>query len=240
MRSFLFLILGQFLMVSCETSPEIAPNSGLDYFPLRVGDYQIYSIEEIRIQNSIEQTVKFELKHKLIDSAINLEGGYSYTIQRQTRSNSSLPWQLIDLWTTHLSGRQAIVKEGNVSYVKLTFPAIDGLEWNGNSYNTLGGEQSCGENKEQACDVYKLSSFGKEFALPNGLAFAETLTVIQNENVDLIVKQDVRKEVYAKNIGLIHKESVILEYCTSSICLGEQKVDKGLRYKQTIKEYGSE
>ncbi len=240
MRSFLFIILGLFLIVSCETSPEIVPDSGQDYFPLQVGDYQIYSIEETVIQNSLEQKFKFELKHKLIDSAINLEGGYSYTIQRQTRSNPSLPWQLIDVWTSSLSGRQAIVKEGNIAYVKITFPAIAGLEWNGNSFNTLGGEQSCGENKDQACDVYKLSSFGKEFALPNGLAFAETLTVIQNENVDLIVKQDVRKEVYAKNIGLVYKESVVLEYCTSSNCVGEQKIDKGLRYKQTIKEYGSE
>ncbi len=227
-------------MVSCETSPEIAPESGLDYFPLRVGDYQIYSIEEIQIQNSIEQRFKYELKHKLIDSAINLEGGYSYTIQRQTRSNSSLPWQLIDLWTSSQSGREAIIKEGNVSYVKLTFPAINGLEWNGNSYNTLGGDQSCGDNKDHACDVYKLISLGDEFALSNGLTFNETLTIIQSENTDLIVKQDVRTEVYAKNIGLIYKESVVLEYCTSSNCLGEQKVDKGLRYKQTIKEYGSE
>ena len=240
MRSFLFVILGIFLIVSCESNPEVVPDDGWEYFPLQVGAYQIYSVEETIIQQSKEQKLSYELMHKLIDSAMNLEGEYSFTIQRQIRNNATLPWQLIDSWTSRLSGRQAIVKEGNTSYVKITFPTIVGLEWNGNGYNTLGGDQSCGENKDQACDVYMLSSLGDEFALSNGLTFAETLTIIQNENTDLIVKQDVRKEVYAKNIGLVYKESVVLEYCTSSNCLGEQKVDKGLKYKQTIKEYGSE
>jgi len=227
-------------MMSCDTSPEVVPDNGLDYFPLRVGAYQIYTVEETQIKQSIEQNYNYELKHSLIDSGINLEGGYSYTIQRQVRDNANLPWQLIDSWTSKVSGRQAIVKEGNISYVKLTFPTINGLEWNGNSFNTLGGEQSCGENNDQQCDVYTVSSLGDAFALSNGLTFAETLTIIQNDNTDLIVKQDVRKEVYAKNIGLIYKESVVLEYCTSANCLGDQIVDNGLRYKLTIKEYGSE
>lgn len=240
MRSSVFIILSLFFLVSCETSPEMFIDDGLDYFPLKVGAYQIYSVDETQISQSIEQKFSYELKYQVIDSSVNLEGGYSYLIQRQKRDNPKLPWESIDAWTSRVADRQAIVKEGNTSFVKIAFPTMNGLEWNGNSFNTLGGDQVCGENKDLPCDVYKLDGLGKEFTLADGMTFAETLTIIQNENNDLIVKQDVRKEVYSKGVGLIYKESVVLEYCTTSNCLGEQKVNKGLRYKQTIKEYGSE
>ncbi len=229
-----------FSLLSCETSPEMTIDDGLDYFPLKVGAYQIYSVDETQISQAIEQKFSYELKHQVIDSSINLEGGYSYTIQRQKRQNPNQPWESIDAWTSRVADRQAIVKEGNTSFIKITFPTTSGLEWNGNSFNTLGGDQTCGENKNLPCDVYKLERVGKEFTPVDGMTFPVTLTVVQNENTDLIVKQDLRKEVYAKGVGLIYKESVVLEYCTTSNCLGNQKVNKGVRYKQTIKEYGSE
>ena len=218
----------------------MAVDAGLDYFPLKVGAYQIYSIDETHISQSIEQKSSYQLKLQVKDSSVNPEGGYSYIIQRQKRDNPGLPWESIDAWTSRVADRQAIVKEGNTSYVKIVFPTMNGLEWDGNSFNDLGGDQTCGENKDRPCDTYALENLGKEFVMPDGRAFPETLTVIQSENMDLIVKQDVRKEVYAKGIGMIYKESVVLEYCTTPLCLGAQKVDKGLRYKQTIKEYGSE
>lgn len=240
MRIGVFVFVVLLSLLSCETSPEMVIDDGLDYFPLRVGAYQIYNVDETQISQSIEQKFSYELKHMIVDSSVNLEGGYSYIIQRQKRDNPTLAWTSLDAWTSRVADRQAIVKEGNTSYVIITFPTMNGLEWNGNSFNTLGGDQSCGENKDLLCDVYKLESVGKEFTPVDGMTFAATLTVVQNENTDLIVKQDVRKEVYAKGVGLIYKESVVLEYCTTSNCLGNQKVNKGVRYKQTIKEYGSE
>jgi hypothetical protein len=240
MRSGVFIIVTLFSLLSCETSPELATDVGLDYFPLKVGAYQIYSIDETHINQTIEQKSIYELKLQVLDSSLNQEGGFSYTIQRQKRDNPGLPWKNIDAWTSRVAGRQAIVKEGNTSYVKIAFPTMNGLEWDGNSFNDLGGDQSCGENKDRPCDTYSLESLGKEFVVADGMAFTETLTVVQNENMDLIVKQDVRKEVYAKGIGLIYKESVILEYCSTDDCKGDQKVDKGLRYKQVIKEYGTD
>ena len=238
MRSGVFVIIVLFSLMSCETSPELIADTGLEYFPLKVGAYQIYSVDETQISQAIEQKFSYELRYQVLDSSVNLEGGYSYTIERQKRQNPNLPWKILDAWTSRVADRQAIVKEGNTSYVKITFPAMDGLEWDGNSFNDLGGDQSCGENKDRPCDAYSIESLGKEFVVADRMTFPETLTIVQSESMDLIVKQDVRKEVYAKGIGLIYKESVILEYCSTNDCKGDQKVDKGLKYKQVIKEYG--
>jgi hypothetical protein len=240
MRSCGLFFIGVLVLVACHTSEEPLLDIGLDFLPLKVGAYQIYSVDETQINQSVEQKSVYELKYKVVDSIVNQEGGYTYVIQRQKRDNAGLPWNTIDSWTARIANRQAIVQEGNTSFVRLTFPVNAGLEWDGNSYNTLGGDQICGENKDRPCDVYRLEDSEVDIPLSNGITLAETITVIQNENPDLIVKKDIRKEVYARKVGLIYKESVVLEYCTSSSCLGQQKVDRGYIYKQAIKEYGSE
>lgn len=236
----LYIVCSLFLLGSCQTSPEPVSDIGLDYFPLKIGAYQVYHVDETQINQSVEQRFVYELRVQVVDSLLNQEGGFTYIIQRQKRDNASLPWTTLDSWTSRIADRKAIVTEGNTSLVKVTFPAQNGLEWNGNAFNTLGGEQNCGENKDQPCDIYRLEKVGNEFLLPTGMRYAETVTVIQNDNTDLIVKQDVRSEVFAKGVGLIYKESVVLEYCTKTSCLGQQIVDKGFRYKQTLKEYGSD
>ena len=58
-----------------------------------------------------------------------------------------------------------------------------------------------------------------------------------NEN-DPIVKQDVRKSIYAKSIGLVYREITILEYCTVGNCIGKQIVENGVILKQTLNNYG--
>ncbi|MEK6782149.1 MAG: hypothetical protein AABY93_10605 [Bacteroidota bacterium] len=240
MRGWSIVISSLFFLMSCKTTPDPIPDVGLDYFPLKVGAYQIYNIEETQISQSIEQKFIYELKLEVVDSAINQEEGYTYNIERKKRDNANLPWDTMDSWTARISNREAIITEGNISFVKLTFPIVIGLEWDGNAYNTLGGEQYCGANKDQSCDIYRLENSQHDTPLSNGITLAGTITVIQNENPDLIVKKDVRKEVYARTVGLIYKESVVLNYCTSSACLGQQQVDQGFMYKQTLKEYGSE
>ena len=199
----------------------------------------MYGIDETRIVQSIEQKFVYELKFQVQDSLLNQEGGYTYIVQRQKRDNASQPWTSLDSWTARIANNKAILTEGNTSFVNLTFPIEEGLEWDGNAFNTLGGGQSCGENKDRPCDIYRLENSGTEFAV-NGMTFGDIVTVIQNNDPDLVVKYDVRKEVYAKGVGLIHKESIVLEYCTNDNCLGQQKVDKGLKYKQVLKEYGSD
>jgi hypothetical protein len=240
MRGGVFISIALFSLLSCETSPETVTDAGLDYFPLKVGAYQVYSVDETQINQSVEQKSIYELKFQVIDSLINQEGGYTYIIQRQSRANANLPWNMLDSWTARIAGRQAIINEGNTSFVKLTFPAVNGLEWDGNAFNSLVGNKQCGDNLDRLCDIYTLENFGTEFITSTGITFGQALTIIQNEDPDLITKHDVRTEMYAKGVGLIYKESVVLEYCSTDDCKGDQKVDKGLKYKQVIKEYGSD
>ena len=220
------VILG--FVSSCANQEEAAPAlSVIDYLPLKVGAFHVYSVEEtITDQVSGETTSIYELKTFVSDSFPDPEGNLTYVIQRLKRDNSQSPWANLPTWSARISGFQAIINEENTSYLKIQAPIAESKAWNGNLPNTMED------------DTYSMVEVGVPYAIDPANSFANTITILQNDNKDLIVFQDKRSEVYAKTIGLVYREILQLEYCTDPNCLGQQKVNKGLKYKQTIKEYG--
>ena len=228
------LFFGVLLIVidGCSGS-DVVRISDLSYFPLRVGNYQIYQVIETNIQhNSCSDTSQptaktYDLKVKTYDSAKNSEGGYTYLIHRYTRNDSTQAWADLDTWSARITGNQVIVSEGNTSYVKLFFPLTESGKWNANLYNSLGA------------DYDTLRNFGKPYQLSNGKQYSTTLTVKQADNHDFFVFQDKRLEVYAPSVGLIYKEKTQLTYLQGT-CYGQQIVGSGIIYFQTLKSTGHE
>jgi len=220
------------LMDGC-TDHDVARISDVSYFPLRVGNYQIYQISETNIQhtscNDASQPPEnvYELKVLTSDSVKNPEGGYTYLIHRYTRSDDTQPWTDLDTWSARINGSQVIVNEGNTSYVKLFFPLVENGKWNANLYNNLGAEYDT------------LRNIGKPYQFSTGEKYATTLTVKQADNRDFFVYQDKRLEVYASSIGLIYLEKTQLTYLQGA-CYGQQKVATGIIYSQTLKSTGHE
>ncbi|MFZ6012684.1 MAG: hypothetical protein ACOYXT_20230 [Bacteroidota bacterium] len=212
-------------LAACDKEGEVPADVGKDYFPLQKGHYQIYTIDEIRYSEvAAPETLAYELMTEVVDS-FPQQGGYTYIVHRSTRANSGAPWQFLDTWSVRAESRELVIAEGNVSFVKMVFPVKAGNTWDGNKFNT------------QEEDEYEMTSVGEPFTV-NDITFSQSLTINQNDNGDLIVFQDKRSETYARDVGLIFKESVQLNYCTTPSCLGKQIVDSGVIYKQSIKEYG--
>jgi hypothetical protein len=221
----------------CSTNEPIAVPRVSDYFPLRSGAFQIYHVDSVVVKENVETAYNYELKTEVTDSFSNAAGGYTYVIQRFKRISSSSPWTALGSWSARADAFQAVTNEGNISYVKIASPLGNGKAWDGNALNVMGGTEKCLDHDSHTCDIYAIESFGKPVSLAAG-TFDNTLTIVQNDNNDVIVSQDKRSEVYALNTGLVYREVNFLEYCTNAQCVGAQFVTAGLKYKQTISDYG--
>ncbi|MES2732918.1 MAG: hypothetical protein V4714_14280, partial [Bacteroidota bacterium] len=111
-------------------------------------------------------------------------------------------------------------------FIKIIFPLREGLKWNGNVFNS------------RAADDYQMKNVGKRYSVDSQL-FEETLTVVQHNDSSL-VNQDKRVEVYARNIGLIYQEKIVVQFCSDENCLGKGKVDFGSKRSQKIIGNGTE
>lgn len=183
-----------------------------------------------------QTNAKYQLKVLLLDSFLT-EGVVSYRIQRYTRTDASQAWAVYDTWSTRKTQFQAIVQEGNVAYVKLAFPLFEGKTWNGNALNNIGGTDKCTDGTFN-CDNYVVADMGKAFNT-SAASYNDSVTIIENNDSDPIVKKDVRKSVYVRSTGLVYKEITTLEYCTIGSCIGQQVVENGYILKQTLKDHGS-
>lgn len=215
--------------VSCSSPDVRRADHGESYFPLQKGFYQRYDVNQVKYVLGVPETLNYELKVQVADSFATQNGDYTYVLYRSKRSSNETSWTYIDTWSATRSDRQVVMQEENVPYVKLTFPVAEGITWNGNLFNTTAEE------------TYSLQEFNRPQTI-GGTVYDDCVTVMQSDNNDFIVFLDQRKEVYARNAGLVFKQTTQLHYCTDTNagCLGQQIVDEGIIYTQTLKEYGVE
>lgn len=201
---------------------------GFDFFPLQVGDFRVYQVEEITKNVLIEyDTARFQLKESLVDSFPGQGGDIIYILHRSKRLSASDTWQLDSVWTARRNQSQAVTVESNVPFIKLVFPIEENKIWDGNKLNSADN------------DRYEMVNLFASF--DTGLEIIEnTLTVIQNEKLDSIDVLDYRKEVYGLNIGLIYKSSRIIKFCNDDDCKGLKIIEQARILKQTIIDYGKE
>jgi len=224
------------MLTGCDSAEEQKRRDDAAFFPLQKGVYQLYDVEEIIYELSEPETLRYELKTVLIDSFRNAQSGYTYIMQRSKRPVGETSWVSLEPWSVRKETNEIVVHEGNIPFVVLTFPISEDLTWNGNKYNTVINPTT--KTNE---DEYRVLENNVERTI-NSVEFSDCLVVEQEDNQEFIVFYDKRTEIYARNIGLIYKERIELQYCNDQDrnCVGQQIVDQGVIYRQSIKAYGKE
>lgn len=227
-RSFARVLMAGLAFVSCRPDKADPVTPGYDYFPLETGRYVIYDVREDHYAlNAVPVQRIYQLKEVVGAAYDDVTGQRAYRLLRFRRSAESQPWRADSVWSARLTVEEAIRGENGVDIVKLRFPVSDRLRWDGNQYNTAGE------------DAYELRNSGQPYRVWDK-QFPDTVTVLAQQDSTL-VSQDTRIEVYARQVGLIYKERVQLQFCSSSpACIGTTQIDYGIRQVYRIHSFGSE
>ncbi len=224
------------LVLGCSTNENKLSDAA--YFPLKVGSTWIYDVEENTISRAscTDDGVtisKYELRVVVADSFPNTENGFTYRINRSKRLKSTDEWTELDTWTSKLNGNKFVSNESNINFVKLVIPISDNVAWNGNQFNNKLELNGLNE------DEYKATLVGQPYTNSSTLTFSKTISVVQNDQQKNLLYRDSRLEIYAFGVGLVYKESYLLNYFDKAElpCYGTNKTQKGTIYKQSLKEF---
>lgn len=237
-KYYIFISVSALLLLvhGCKTS-SLDPNpaeTGIEYFPLQKGSYIVYDVMKIVYPNvGKNDTSIYQLKVRTADFFQENEET-AFKIERFVRTNAQQPWpdSPDSVWTAYRNAYRAVLTENNIPFIKLSFPLSDGHSWDGNALNNL--EDEFGKIK----DTYKATKLGSSFT-EGQLSFPTTVTVIQEDFADPIVKKELSIEVFGKNVGLLHKEYQYIYY-DQNFPPNSFIIDHGVKYFQKINSYGKE
>lgn len=205
MQKLYVLFISLLFIVSCDkTKPAEKENLGYNYFPLQVGSYIIYQVDSIVKDDKVarDTVFKFLIKEVIASEFTDNSNKSAFRIERYKKEYNpkvpydALPWEIKQVWYANRTETVADRVEDNVRYTKLIFPAKEGAVWNGNAANTLGEKQ------------YKIVSIDKPETITKN-SLDSVVTVLQN-NSENLVATNYSVEKYARNIGLVFKQEIIL------------------------------
>ncbi len=221
------LVVGSLISCNSTVEPNIS-EFGYNYYPVEVGAYRIYYTATTRynLDGSIS-TAEYLVKEVAEDSITYADGSTRIVLGRYSADLNATKWQKDSLWAVLKDASKIVVSESNVDFIKMVFPMKENITWDGNAVN---GNES---------ESYRIEGIGKSYEYDT-LSFTNTLTVVQADLLDpaKITSDDYRVEVFAADIGLIHKVNIRINYC--STCVENGKIDDGFIFEQKLIEIGKE
>ena len=221
------MALGVFIGCSSSSSDPNTERFGYDFYPLELGAYRHYNVTELLYSQNIADTLVYQMRESVTDSFPGSSGEQVYVLSRYTRLTDQEPWALDSTWSSYTNLRQAVLNKNGIPTLVLVFPFVEDLRWDGNALNA------------QATDEFKMQGLFEAYQSDSAM-FTETATVVQEENLDSLIFLDYRREVFARQIGLVDKIDTQLVFCQDQGCLGQKFIDHGRSYRQTLFEHGIE
>ena len=218
MRIKLYFVL-LIIISSCKPIVYEETNFFYNYYPLQINQEKEFFVTNILHNSFGKDTTTYFLKEIITDYNINMEGDTVYTVERYWKVDSSLSYEIKDVWTSKKNLSAGYLNEENITYTKLIFPLSLNIYWNGNAFNNLGYQE------------YSIESLNIPFQV-NNVIFDSSLTVIQNYKSNLLEFEN-SKEIYATGIGLIYKEDVQVEINSGNL----SDITQGYEYYQEIINY---
>lgn len=223
----LISFFGISLFIRCEKDIDM-PISDYQYFPITIGQYQIYEVTESLYNISNEPVyLKYFLKERISESYENPASEKIYKIERFKKQTMGQAWKIDSVWTTQLMTNKAIRTENNITFVKMYFPIQTSQFWNKNQLNSYPEQKIKYENK------------GLDFKIDTQV-YSNTISVVIKDDSTLLTKNK-NFEIYAPSFGMIYLENTNLEYCqTSPSCIGKGLIEFGKDQKMKLIEMGIE
>ena len=233
---FLFLLTPLvFGLYSCkDKKDDLILDFKYDYAPYDTGHYIIYDVDSITYtfsNSKVRDTVRYQLKEILTDTFYDNLGEVNLQLERFARASENDPWVYDRKWYVQRNTTNYIKREDDLKFVKLVFPLTEGEEWDGNIYVSKSSPF------EDFRDwVYAYENVDVPYSI-NGMSFDSTASVLEVDDQNAISKR-LRREVYARGVGLIYQEWEILHTTSGTVFQNwDTGYIEGFRIRMKVHEY---
>lgn len=200
-------MLGAFTaLASCRTDKEEKILKGDQYFPVKTGSVRFYQTDTVlynffsKTIDTVSHTIREEVVEWFLDNTLDTV----YRIELSTFKPAQFEWVPFKSIERKIKDNYAMETINNKTEVKMLFPVA--------AYKTKGSSFTWNVNMFNASEPVMLKYTSVFTAFNNGInPYNDCISVKLNKPRTGTVN-DVREEVYAKNIGLVYRFTDSTDY----------------------------
>ena len=244
---FSFFIISMIVVfAACDSNIEdYQTDYKYEYFPLEMGKTLTYEVDSIVYSTSsggdiLKETASYELRETVVDTFRDNENRLVYEVERQRRDSATMDWQIQEVLKVYRGETRLEWTENNRTFLKMIFPIKAEQTWDGNMFFD---ETELVAIRGEVIELFKSwESQTADVDVPatvNSNSFENTTTIYQ-ANAENLIELRFSQEQYAKDVGLIYKEVMILDTQCIEDCLDmtwEEKAEKGFILRMRIKAF---
>lgn len=237
---YLLLISLLIFLSNCKKDTVKTVDLGKDYFPLEIGFWQEYKVDSVTFSDFTDpvsiDTASYYLREIIESDYLDITNDTNYRVEQFKRYENT-SWEINNIFSQKATSMNIQKVENDLRFVKFVFPPEENKTWNGNIYLDVIDEPSL--------DFYNPNKFEWEYTMTaidknlqvGEFTFESCVTIVQIDEENLFEKK-YSKEVYAKNVGLVYKELMILEtQAAPSNAQFIERAENGFILTYTITDY---
>ncbi|MCC3159081.1 hypothetical protein LJ737_17695 [Hymenobacter sp. 15J16-1T3B] len=222
-------LLAGLALVACENTSEAPAESGKDYYPLKVGAERVFDVVDRSYTNNRPTEVRSQVREQLTETYRDAAGALTYKLVRSSRATASAAWRVDSVQTLTVNAQNLLLTRSNWRTVELIFPVREGGEWNKNAFN---------DRDTLVAVNRRYQDVGAGF-VAGTRSYDNTLTTFDDDpNRNNIYYEYTTRQVYAKGVGPVLRESLALNYCQGTggtACqIGEKYIVSGKTHTETL------
>lgn len=241
---FLFLVvLSSVIFHACKDEVDSRSLLGFeqDFYPLEVGKYWEYQMDSVTyaIGGSIVDSTVGYIREEIADIFVDATGDTIARFDKFWKRNIADNWEVQKAFTATISGNKAIRTEDNLRLIKLVLPPSIGSQWDSNAFIDpfqdfrVGGELVKVYKDWDDAEVADRQST----ATINGKTYTDLVTIVLTDT-ESIIERRFAKEQYAKGVGLVSAEYMILDtQCNGCGPDWIEKAEQGFTLKQVLLDH---
>lgn len=240
MRGISLLVLIVLFFAQCKKTEPGEISLGKAYYPIAIDYWQEYKVDSIVFSDftnpvSID-TYSYEIREVIESSFQDLNAEENFRIE-QFKRNPDETWVIDNIFSLKETVFNIQKVEHDLRFIKLVFPVSLGKTWNGHIYLNVDEQPLLNfYNTEKYEWEYNYTAVDESLEI-GGFSFDSCVTIIQIDEENLFEKK-YSKEIYAKNVGLVYKELIILDtQAPPSSSSFTERAENGFILKYTISDY---
>lgn len=223
-----------FIAIQGCNSPETSPSNPYDYFPLGIGRYQIYQVDEMvySVGQKNPKISSWYEKDEIIRKDVEFSGGEVYIASHSIRTTLSGYWQKVSEYSVTSYPDKIILNQGNEIFTSLVFPYTPAVNWNGYQYFNLD------KDDDRSGYLFHYEDLDQPLTI-DSLKFDRTFKVSERSDTTGPLYFRLGYKQYASGIGLVADQLTNIDYLQENgELVGYRTIGSGIRRTKKIIAYG--